>query len=118
MLPLQSIEYLAARLTKVELASGSYLFRQGDEGDRFYVVETGAVAIELPEGEKLERAPAFVGEIALLREVPRTASVRIAEDATLFALERDDFLAVMTGQARARAGAEEIVGARLRAATV
>jgi CRP-like cAMP-binding protein len=101
----------------VELVAGSYLISEGDEGDRFYILESGTIAIELPEGDKLEEAPAFAGEIALLRNVPRTASVRVVDDARFFALERHDFLGAVTGQARARAGAEDVVGARLRAAT-
>jgi MFS family permease len=117
-LPLQTLEYLAGRLTPVELRAGSYLFHQDDEGDRFYLLRKGSLAIELAEGDKVEAAPAFVGEIALLRDVPRTASVRAVDDASLLALERDDFLAAVTGQARARAGAEDVVGTRLGAATV
>lgn len=118
VLPLQKLEYLAARLARVELTAGSFLFHEGDEGDRFYVLESGSVAIELSGGEKVERAPAYVGEIALLRDVPRTASVRALEASTLLALEREDFLAAVTGQARAHAGAEDVVGTRLGAATV
>jgi MFS family permease len=117
VLPLQRLEYLAARATEVELAAGASLFRQGDHGDRFYVLTSGAIAIELTDGDKVERAPAYVGEIALLRNVPRTASVRIVDDARFLALDRSDFLDAVVGQSRARAGAEAVVGARLHAAT-
>jgi MFS family permease len=116
-LPLHTMEYLAERLEPVDLAAGDYLFRAGDSGDRFYILETGSVAIELPEGEKVEQAPAYVGEIAILRDVPRTASVRAASDSVLLALERHDFLTAVGGHARSRAGAEEVVGSRLPAAT-
>lgn len=117
LLPEQSLEYLAGRVTPVVVPAGSYLFRRGDEGDRFYILERGAFAVELADGDKVEHAPAFVGEIALLRDVPRTASVRIVEVATFLALGRADFLQALAGHAGARAGADELVGGRLRVAT-
>jgi CRP-like cAMP-binding protein len=117
LLPEQGLEYLAARMTRVEVPAGTYLFCWGDEGDRFYVLDSGAFAVELTDGDKVEHAPAFVGEIALLRDVPRTASVRVVEDAAFFALERADFLQALAGHAMARAGADELAGGRLRAAT-
>ena len=113
VLPLQTIEYLAERVVDVRLAAGEQLFRRGDHGDRFYVLREGVLAVELDAGDKLLEAPAYVGEIALLHDVPRTASVRAVEDVLLAALERQDFLAAVTGQARARARAADVIGARL-----
>ncbi|HZP74337.1 MAG TPA: MFS transporter [Gaiellaceae bacterium] len=117
VLPLQTIEYLAERVADVSLRAGEELFRRGDHGDRFYVLREGVLAVELDAGDKRLEAPAYVGEIALLHDVPRTATVRVVEDAQLTALERQDFLAAVTGQARARARADDVVGARLGAAT-
>src|SRR5439155_1383294 len=68
LLPLQTNEYLAEQLERVELPAGATLFSEGDAGDRFYILERGTLEIDLPEGVKVEEAPAFVGEIALLRE--------------------------------------------------
>lgn len=53
------------------------------------------------------------GEIALIRKVPRTASVRAATDLTLYALERDVFLAVVAGHPESRTGADALVASRL-----
>ena len=53
------------------------------------------------------------GEIALLRDVPRTATVTAIEDSTLLALERDDFIAAVTGHAPSREAADAVIGARL-----
>lgn len=117
VLPLQTIEYLAERVIDVRLATGEQLFRRGDHGDRFYVLREGAVAVELDGGDRRLNAPAYVGEIALLHDVPRTATVRALEDTLLVALERHDFLAAVTGQARARARADDVIGARLGTAT-
>ena len=80
VLPVQALEFLAARMKRVELPDGAILFARGDHGDSFYVLDAGRLAIELPEETKIEEAPGYVGEIALLRDVPRTATVRAASD--------------------------------------
>lgn len=115
-LPLQTAEFLAGRLVRVSLLAGETLFELGDAGDRFYILDHGTLEVLLPEQTKVEHAPAFTGEIALLRDVPRTATVRASVDADLWALDRDDFLNGVTGHARTRAGAEEVVYARVGAA--
>ncbi len=112
-LPLQMIEYLAGELRQVELANGATLFERGDHGDRFFILEQGTLEIDLPDGVKVEQAPGFVGEIALLRDIPRTATVRAAGDVVLWALGREAFLAAVSGHARARGHADTIVFARL-----
>jgi MFS family permease len=112
VLPLQRLESLAGGAARVELASGATLFEQGDVGDRFYVLDSGVLAVELPEGTKEERAPSYVGEIALLRNVPRTATVRAVEAARLWAIDRADFLEAVTGHARSNASADAIVATR------
>jgi MFS family permease len=114
-LPLATGEGLARRLERVDLAQGEVLFELGDVGDRFYIVTEGAVEIDLPEGVKVEEAPCYVGEIALLHDIPRTATVRAARASVLWALARDDFLAAVTGHAASRSAAGEIAGARLSA---
>jgi CRP-like cAMP-binding protein len=85
----------------------------GDEGDRFYVIESGELAVDLATGVKTEGRGRWVGEIALLRDVPRTATVRAVTDVDLLALERDEFLGAVTGHAPTSAAANEIVGERL-----
>ena len=117
VLPVQALEFLAARMRRVELEAGTTLFSLGDHGDAFYVLAAGRLAIELPDGEKIEDAPGYVGEIALLRDVPRTATVRSVTDASLWAIDRYDFLGAVTGHSRAGAHADLVVLSRLGAAT-
>jgi len=116
-LPVRTRELLASRLSDVALGAGQTLFERGDAGDRFYLLRDGELEIDLPTETKVEHAPAFLGEIALLRDIPRTASVRARTDASLWALERADFLDAVSGHSRSRATADEVAVARLGAAT-
>jgi MFS family permease len=109
-------EHLAIKLVPVSVSGGDTVFREGDHGDRFYVVEDGRCEITI-DGQKVADAwpgEAF-GEIALLRDVPRTATVTAVEDTKLLALERDDFIATVTGHAPSREAADAVIGARLAA---
>jgi predicted MFS family arabinose efflux permease len=113
-LPPPTLEHLAAKLIEQNVAAGDVVFRQGDPGDLFYIVENGRVTIEV-DGEQVSEAwpgEAF-GEIALLKDVPRTATVRAVEDTTLLALDRDEFIAAVTGHAPSREAADAMIGARL-----
>ncbi|MFL5955642.1 MAG: MFS transporter [Gaiellaceae bacterium] len=112
-LPPPALERLARAVEPVRLEAGAVLFQAGDAGDKYYVIETGELEVDLAEGTKRERAGSGVGEIALLRDVPRTATVRAATDATLLALDRDEFLMAVTGYAPAAEAASDIVGERL-----
>jgi CRP-like cAMP-binding protein len=113
------LERLAARLTPIHAAAGEEIIRLGDHGDRFYVVDTGEVEI-LVDGAapRREGAGEYFGEIALLRDVPRTATVRAATDVGLFALDRDDFLPAVTGHAGSSQAADAVIGSRLGVSTV
>jgi MFS family permease len=113
------LERLAARLTPIHASAGDEIVRAGDHGDRFYVVDKGEVEI-LVDGAvaRREGEGSYFGEIALLRDVPRTASVRAATDNALFALDREDFLPAVTGHAGSAQAAENVIGSRLGVAQV
>lgn len=113
VLPAQTLEGLAVQATRVELSPGEVLFLRGDHGDSFFVLEAGRLEIDLPEGAKVEEAPGYVGEIALLRDVPRTATVRALAQSTLWSLGREAFLDAVTGHARATSRADGVVAARV-----
>ena len=66
----------------------------------------GTVVSELGPG-------GYFGEIALIRDVPRTATATARTPVVLYALERDDFLAAVTGHAPSEAAAEDVASARL-----
>jgi MFS family permease len=108
------LEGLASRLIPVHALAGQTVVTQGDIGDRFYVIKSGEVEVSidgLPQAA--QGAGDHFGEIALLRDVPRTATVKAIADTELLALERDDFLAAVTGHAASAEAAEAVVGARL-----
>lgn len=108
------LDRLARALVRVELADGDVLIREGDHGDRFYVVESGSVTVS-KEGRFLASlGPGdFVGEIALLRDVPRTATVTATARTVLQALDRGHFLPAVTGQDEFTEAADIAMTARL-----
>lgn len=117
-LPLPTLERLSSRLVPVHVSAGATLFRQGDHGDRFYLVETGELEVSVDGGPPKVAGPGgSFGEIALLRDIPRTATVTARTDADLFALEREDFLGAVTGHAGSSEAADAVVGSHLGVAT-
>jgi len=97
-LPLPVVDQLARGLELSSIAGGSTVFSQGDEGDRFYLIEAGSAEV-LGDGKPVATlGPGDVfGEIALLRRVPRTATVRARTDLQLQSLTGDRFLTAVTG---------------------
>ena len=117
LLPEPVLERLAAGATAVSVAPFQAVVTQGETGGRlFYVIAEGRAAVEIDDAESRELGPGdFFGEIALLRDVPRTATVRAVEPLRLYAVERDEFIAAVTGHAQTLEAAEGIVTSRLAA---
>jgi MFS family permease len=114
-LPPATIEYLAGRLVRRGVKAGETIVRKGEPGDTFFVIAEGRAEVLL-EGGLRELGPGeFFGEIALLRDVPRTATVLAKTNGELLELSRDDFVPAVTGHAGASAVAEMFVGGRLAA---
>lgn len=109
------IEQLAMNLRPVEVPAGTAIVREGEPGNEFYIIEAGE-ALASAAGLDLRRLGAgdFFGEIALLRAVPRTATVTALTDLRLYGLARRHFLEALTGQAIVRQAAESVVEARLQ----
>jgi CRP-like cAMP-binding protein len=112
VLPAQKKEALASALERIEKPAGSTLFSAGDAGDRLYILTDGAIEIALPAGPKIENAPSFVGEIALLRDVPRTATVRVTADSVFWTLDAEHFVDAVTGHSRSRSTADSLLASR------
>jgi MFS family permease len=112
----QAIERLAANLLPVTAKAGTDLINQGELGDRFYVLDEGHAnaTVDGREVATYDHGDYF-GEIALLRDTPRTASVTALTDVAVFALDRTEFLLAVTDHPESLAAADETVGTRLTA---
>ena len=106
-------ERMAANLVPLSVPAGELVIRAGDVGDRFYIVGDGELEIFAEGFHKTARRSDYFGEIALLREVPRTATVRATVDSELYALQRDDFLEAVTGVEAAHAAGHAVVEERM-----
>jgi MFS family permease len=106
-------ERLARSLIPVSVAPGERVIRAGERGDRFYILESGAVEVTIDGRQTTMHGPDSFGEIALLRDTPRTATVTATADTRLYALERDAFLAAVTGNTVAHTTGQAVVEERL-----
>jgi MFS family permease len=113
-LPSSTLEQLADQLTERRAAAGEQIIRQGERGDLFYVIEEGTVEVSVDgrPPRELGRGESF-GEIALLRDVPRTATVTARTDVVLYALDRGAFIPAVTGSGPSLSAAEGVIGMRL-----
>jgi MFS family permease len=107
-------EQVAANLLPVSVPAGEIVIRAGDAGDRFYIVGHGELDIDAGGRHTTAHEADFFGEIALLHDIPRTATVRAAVDSKLYALRRADFLSAVTGHSLAHAAGESIAETRLK----
>ena len=106
-------ERLAARLSPRLVPAGEVVIAAGDAGDGFYIVDDGELDIDAGGRHTTAHRADYFGEIALLRDVPRTATVTAATDSRLLELNRDDFLAAVTGHTAAHAAGQEVAESRL-----
>ena len=113
-LPPEVLEELAEAAEQISIPPNGVVFRSGEEGDRFYVVESGEVELS-SDGRVLAKEPrgGSFGEIALLRDVPRTATATAPAGASLYAIRREDFVDALTGHTPALEAADALVASRL-----
>jgi MFS family permease len=117
-LPRPVMEALAAALQTVRLSAGEVVFRRGDAGDRFYVIARGEVEVDVDGREPVFLGPGdFFGEIALLGDRPRTATVRAKTPLEVYALPGEGFVAAVTGHAESAGAADLVIASRLGSAT-
>ena len=113
-LPGPALERLAAALIPVTARPGTQIINQGHLGDRFYIIASGTVRVSV-DGAPVRTMGAgeSFGEIALLRNIPRTASVAAVTSVELLALDRHHFVEAITGQPAAAEAAEAVIHAHL-----
>jgi MFS family permease len=109
-LPSPTLEALAASMEEVDLAPGTVLVEEGDEGDYYYAIGQGSVEIRRGGAavRELGRADGL-GEIALLRSTPRTATAVATSRVTAFRLDRDSFLTAVVGHPATLENADAVV---------
>ena len=113
-LSLATVEHLAASLAPVRFDTGTWLIREGDVGDDYLLIDKGEV--EISRGERVLGTGGSglgVGEIALINDVPRTASVRAVTPVAAFRMDRDAFLEAVTGSAQSDLAARTLAAERL-----
>jgi MFS family permease len=106
-------ERVATNLVPLRVLAGEVVIRAGDVGDRFYIVAGGELEIVAERLPRTAQRGDYFGEIALLRDVPRTATVTATVDSELFALQREDFLTAVTGVEAAHAAGHAVAEERL-----
>src|SRR5205814_7214846 len=112
-LPPATLEQLAQALQPVSVPAGADVVRVGDRGHNFFLLDSGAAEV-LVDGRRKPVGPGdYFGEIALLRDVPRTATVHARTAVALYALERDQFIAAVTGHRASRDAADAVIVERL-----
>jgi hypothetical protein len=113
-LPPIALARIAATARPVDVAAGDLLIREGELGDCAYVIVQGELAVE-QSGRVVRRVAdeGVVGEIALICQMVRTATVRAISDCRVLEIEREEFLVAVGGNEAARLAAEELVEERL-----
>jgi MFS family permease len=113
-LPPTTLERLAAHLSPVTAPAGTEFVREGDAGDLFYVVAAGRVEVSTEGGRVGELGPGdYFGEIALLRDLPRSATCTATTNVELYTIDRDRFVSAVTGNSTSASEIESVIHSRL-----
>ena len=115
-LPFALVEHLASELRSATYEPGDVIIQDGQPGERFYMIAGGRARV-CKDGKELRQMGTgdSFGEIALLRQVPRTATVIAMSSLEARTLTREEFLAAVTGNAASAEGADEVASTRLQA---
>jgi hypothetical protein len=115
-LPLALVELLGTELVPREFDAGTVAVREGEHGDLFYLVVAGTAAVSVQGTPRPALGPGdCFGEIALLRDIPRTATVVADSPLRTLALDRESFLVAVAANTGSRAAADALVTERLAA---
>ena len=113
-LPLAVTDLLAAEIEPHQFPAGAVVIREGQAGDHFHLIVDGSAAVSVQGAPRpsLQRGDCF-GEIALLRDVPRTATVTAEQPLRTLALGREEFLTAVTGNSTSMTVADALAAQRL-----
>jgi hypothetical protein len=113
-LPLAVTELLEAEIEPRQFPPGAVVIREGEPGDDFYLIVEGSAAVSVHGAPRpsLHRGDCF-GEIALLHDVPRTATVTAEQPLRTLALGREEFLTAVTGNRTSKTAADALAAQRL-----
>jgi hypothetical protein len=113
-LPLAVIDLLSTELRPHRFAPATVVMREGDPGEQFHIITSGSASVTVRGTPRPSLGPGdCFGEIALLRDVPRTATITATEELHTLALGREEFLAAVTGNTASSLAAESLVTRRL-----
>jgi hypothetical protein len=113
-LPLAVTDLLADEIEPRQFPAGAVVIREGEVGDHFYLILEGSAAVSVQGAPRpsLQRGDCF-GEIALLRDIPRTATVTAEQPLRTLALGREEFLTAVTGNSTSMTAAGALAAQRL-----
>jgi MFS family permease len=113
-LPAPSLEGIARDLEALAVSQGTVVIKEGERGDCYYAIAQGELAVTRVNQfvRMVSRGDGF-GEIALIRDVPRQATVTAATDASLYTLGRELFVQAVTGHATATSAVESVISRHL-----
>ncbi|MBP5202156.1 cyclic nucleotide-binding domain-containing protein [bacterium] len=96
----KQISYLIKNLKPERIKAGTVVFKQGDEGNKFYLIQEGNIHLErfdnsLKTLDIILKPGNFFGEMALVKNIPRTATAEAVTDSLLFTLDKESFCTVI-----------------------
>ena len=96
----KQISYLIKNLKPEKIKEGTIVFKQGDEGDKFYIIQEGSIHLErydnsLKTLDIILKPGSFFGEMALVKNIPRTATAEAVSDSLLFSLDKESFCTII-----------------------
>jgi MFS family permease len=113
-LPAPSLEGIARDLEALTVSQGTVVIKEGEHGDRYYAIAEGELAVSRHSQflQMVSRGEGF-GEIALIRDVPRQATVTATTDASLYTLDRERFVQAVTGHVTTISAVERVISRHL-----
>jgi uncharacterized protein YhbP (UPF0306 family) len=116
-LPVQEVETIDAEMRTVHHSAGEVIVRAGGPADKFLIVVDGEAEIVSEDGSQTLAVVGpgrFFGEVAILRDTPRSATVRARTDVTLLSMERDSFRDMVAQSLGTTADFNQIISSRLK----